>query len=125
MIIFLNNITWLSVYVYCCCIFNLIRQRDVHNRVMRNNPFITLRVFHKFAENCIRFQLPLLLNRTPIEILNKTSTHSEFEFKMYAKNYFINNFIIISFLTGKMRTNCLGPIKSFNCTEKNLWKKFV
>jgi len=72
--------------------FNIIRQRDFHNRVTRNSNFLSFRVNHKFAENCIRYQLPLLLNRTASNILDKTATHSEFGFKAYFKNFKLNQY---------------------------------
>jgi hypothetical protein len=72
--------------------FNVIKQRDSHQRHTRNTKFLNLRVNHRFAENCIRYQLPLLLNRTSIEILDKTATHSEFGFKTYIKNIMLSKY---------------------------------
>jgi len=72
--------------------FNIVRQQDIHNRSLRNNPFVNVRVHFKFAENCIRSKLPLLLNRTPLLILDKTTTHSYFGFKIYVKNFMLNSY---------------------------------
>ena len=72
--------------------FQIIRQRETHQRHTRNNAFLTHRVNHNFAENCIRYKLPKLLNDTPSIILDKVYTHSEPGFKLYLKNYFLNNY---------------------------------
>jgi hypothetical protein len=72
--------------------FQIVRQRDLHYVNTRNNNFISWRVHHKFAENCLRYQLPHLLNRTSTAILEKVTTHSEFGFKTYIKNTMLNNY---------------------------------
>jgi len=50
------------------------------------------RIRHKFAENSIRYRLPLLLNKTPTIILEKTVSHSEFGFKTYIKNSMLSKY---------------------------------
>ena len=72
--------------------FQIIRRQDVQNRPLRNNIFINPRTRYKFAEHCMRFQLPLLLNKTPSNIMDKIYTHSEFGFKTYVKNIMINKY---------------------------------
>lgn len=72
--------------------FKIIKQRDSHQRLTRNDKFLTNRVNHTFAENCARYNLPHLLNETSDDILDKISTHSELGFKLYIKNSFLNDY---------------------------------
>ena len=72
--------------------FSIVRQQDTHHRNLRNNNFKTLKVRSKIAENCVRYKLPLLLNKTSTAILDKIVTHSEYGFKTYVKYHFLSNY---------------------------------
>jgi len=58
----------------------------------RNIHFQIPAIRHKFAECCVRYKLPKLLNKNIHEILDKIDTHSEFGFSLYIKNHFINKY---------------------------------
>ena len=75
--------------------FSIIKQRDTHAINTRNTKFLTHRVKHKFAENCIRFQLYHLLNNINQTVIDKVNTHSEIAFKNIIKTYFLDNYQII------------------------------
>ena len=49
-------------------------------------------IAHRYEENCLRYQLPCILNCIISQITDKVHTHSEFRFSLYVKNYFINNY---------------------------------
>ena len=72
--------------------FKLTRQQDLHEHNTRNQLILVPRIFHKFAENCIRFFLPTLINENITNILEKVTTHSQKGFSMYVKFFFINNY---------------------------------
>ena len=70
----------------------IIQQQDTHSINTRHTGYLPHRVHHKFAENCIRFKLPIILNQTHTNILQKVYTHSEVGFKIYVKNCYLNNY---------------------------------
>ena len=57
----------------------------------RNRLYLTHKVKHKFAENSIRYQLPIIPNKTPNNVLDKLETHSNIGYKLYIKNWFGTN----------------------------------
>lgn len=70
--------------------FSLVRQQDIHTHNTRNQLALLIpRVSHRFAEHCIRFYLPNLLNENETCILDKVNTHSQNGFSMYIKIYLI------------------------------------
>ena len=72
--------------------FKIIKKRDSHQRLTRNDKFLTNRVNHAFAENCVRYNLPKLLNETSSDILDKIFTHSELGLKVCMKKCFLNDY---------------------------------
>lgn len=71
--------------------YNFLK-RNEHLYGTRNESFITPRTHHKFTENCVRYQLPYLLNQHENAILNKVDTHSEYGFSLYIKNINIQKY---------------------------------
>ena len=49
----------------------------------------TNRSIHCFADKCIRSQLPIVINNTPLRILQKIYTHSYKGFTNYVKHFII------------------------------------
>ena len=47
-------------------------------------------VKHQFSRKCIRYQLPIVINNTPLIILNKATTHSMTGFTEYIKIVLVN-----------------------------------
>ena len=61
---------------------------ELHDYNTRNKDRIHINATsHKFAENCIRNQIPIILNETPSIVLQKVYTHSYKGFVNYAKNF--------------------------------------
>lgn len=54
--------------------------------------FNTVRVKHKFAEKCIRYEIPFLLNHKPDLIISKLYTHSLNGLAFYFKKRCLNNY---------------------------------
>ena len=67
-------------------------QQNTHSHDTRNQYFIIPRTKNKFSENCIRYQLPLELNKNIKCIRDKVATHSEFGFAFYIKRYLISKY---------------------------------
>jgi len=63
-----------------------------HHYGTRNRLFEIPKISHKYAENCVRYQLACLLNQTDKTIFEIALNHSEFAFAMYIKKYLINNY---------------------------------
>ena len=70
---------------------NFMHQLE-HGYATRNNQYQIPRITHKYAENCLRYKLPTLINNGVTQILSKTVSHSEFGFSLYIKKYFLNNY---------------------------------
>ena len=49
-------------------------------------------VKHEFSRKCIRYQLPIVINNTPLIILNKATTHSMTGFTEYIKKFCISKY---------------------------------
>ena len=63
---------------------------ELHDYNTRNKHRIHVNpTSHKFAENCIRNQIPIILNETPPIVLQKVYTHSYKGFVNYAKNFIL------------------------------------
>lgn len=67
-------------------------QRLEHVYHTRGETYIRPLIHHKYAEYCLRYQLPILINQNIYPIVDKVQTHSEFGFSLYIKNYFINTY---------------------------------
>ena len=52
-------------------------------------------VKHEFSRKCIRNQLPIVINNTPLLILNKTITHSITVFTQYINKFCISKYIAV------------------------------
>ena len=50
------------------------------------------RTTHEYAKRCIRYDLPMVINKTPREILSKIDTHSLRGFAGYIKQYYMNSY---------------------------------
>ena len=69
------------------------RRHETHSYNTRNKENVHRnRVCHVFAEKCIRFSVPSLLNSTNENIINKINTHSYASFVKYAKYQFLDNY---------------------------------
>ena len=49
-------------------------------------------VKHEFSRKCIRYQLPIVINNTPLIILNKAITHSITGFTEYIQQFCISKY---------------------------------
>jgi len=67
-------------------------QKQQHSHNTRYQPFITPRSRYKFSEYNVRYQLPLELNKNIECIISKVTTHSEFGYCLYIKNYLLNQY---------------------------------
>ena len=73
--------------------FNLALNSDIHDYNTRGkNKLRNAHVKHEFACNCIRNQMPHLLNTTHLAILEKVLTHSLIGFGQYTKHYLIDKY---------------------------------
>ena len=66
---------------------------DMHNHATRTRHDIHLnKTYHEYAKNCIRINLPKIVNSTPIEILEKVDSHSLHGFSGYIKTKIIDSY---------------------------------
>ena len=65
-------------------------QQSIYNT--RNTNYIVPRTRLKASEFNLRYQLPIELNKNINTIKDKITTHSEFGFSLYIKNYFLDNY---------------------------------
>ncbi len=66
---------------------------NIHSHYTRNHDNLHIRrVNHEFAKQCIRFNIPLLINCTQPTIKDKLHTHSLQGFSKYVKNIYINQY---------------------------------
>ena len=73
----------------------LIHQQSLHSHNTRGQTFLTPRIYHVFAENCVRHQLPSLLNNAddlPADVLTSVYTYSEYGYTSYLKRHFIDQY---------------------------------
>ena len=63
---------------------------ELHDYNTRNKDRIHINpTSHKYAENCIRNQIPIILNEMPSIVLQEVYTHSYKGFVNYAKNFIL------------------------------------
>ena len=70
----------------------LIKKQAVHSHDTRGTQFAIQRVIHTFAEGCPRHQLPILLNDTEDDVLDKVDTHSENGLAFYVKKQILEKY---------------------------------
>ena len=76
---------------YFCGMFDSIYPTHNYATRLREQPIIA-RCNTVVAKNTIRYTLPGEISNTPINILDKISTHSFYGFSNYAKSYFISQY---------------------------------
>ena len=71
----------------------LKQNKSLHEHLTRSHLklYIT-RTNHRFAERCIRKSIPLLVNTTPMEIINKIPTHSLHNVGRRIKEYYLSSY---------------------------------
>ena len=80
--------------------FNFATNVTVHNYSTRGcHQIRKILVKHDFSRKCIRYSLPILINTTPIIILNKITSHSIKGFTTYIKRSCIEKYTILCQLT--------------------------
>ena len=78
------------------------RHTDIHrNNTRQINQYLTCRTRHVFAEKCLCFDIPHLINNSPSNIINKITTHSFYGFAFHIKLYLLNKYSDIC-----RHTNC-------------------
>jgi hypothetical protein len=70
----------------------LVHQAGTHEYNTRNNLYLLPRIYNKFSEACVRYQLPNLLNESVRNITEKVHTHSEQGFVIYVKKQLISRY---------------------------------
>ena len=74
---------------------------DVHHYDTRNkSQFQGIRTRTKFLEQSIRYTIPVIINTTSPNILQKIYTHCFQGYSLYIKNVFINSYNIECNLSG-------------------------
>ena len=72
------------------------QNQNIHRYNTRGSINIHLpKINHSFAKRCIRYSLPVILNRSPTYIFHKLFTHSLKGFSVYVKKDFIENYIFV------------------------------
>ena len=67
---------------------------DIHDHSTRKrDTFLIERIYHSFAEKCIRNSILHIVNGVPHAIKDKVSTHSFHGFSQYVKYFLIENYI--------------------------------
>ncbi len=70
-----------------------ITEADIHDHLTRaQNQLRTNKLNHEHARYSIRYQIPKVINSTPIEILTKINTHSLQGFSRYIKHTIIQSY---------------------------------
>ena len=65
---------------------------DIHDHSTRNrNIFLIERMYHSFAEKCIRNSILHIVDGVPRAVKDKVSTHSFHGFSQYVKHFLIGN----------------------------------
>ena len=73
--------------------FNILTQKEIHGRDTRHNQLVPSVVTRTvLQQNCLRNYLPGVINTTPLNVLDKVSTHSYKGFSNYAKLKLIENY---------------------------------
>ena len=67
----------------------IVKDNESNNYSTRNRNRLHIPITrHKFAENCIRFQIPLIINDINDNIVSKVNTHSMHGYSQYIKHFF-------------------------------------
>ena len=82
---FCYNFTKNLLADYFIFTFQIMHQQETHTFNTRNRLYLTHKVKHKFAENSIRYQLRITLNKTQSNLLEKLDTHSNINYYLYIK----------------------------------------
>ena len=81
----------------------------------------------KYADNTLRNHLPVLVNGTPLHILQKIRTHSIYGFSSSVKQYYLNMYRIDCSIHPKLL--CMSSIKSIyvlcKIEKDNHWNRYV
>ena len=73
--------------------YHVLTQEEIHGRDTRFNNLIPRNVTRTvIQQNCLRQYLPIILNSTNANILNKITTHSYNGFSNYARDRFIEEY---------------------------------
>ena len=71
------------------------KNRDVHNHNTRQTPHLHHGVTRTVsARNCVRYSLPVLIDNTPNDVLQRVLTHSIDGFASLAKSYALQKYEI-------------------------------
>jgi len=75
---------------------NLIFFHDIHTHNTRHkNTALVPKIKHEFARNCIRYDMPRIMNNTSLCIVNKITTHSLYGYGQYIKKGMIESYSVI------------------------------
>ena len=77
---------------YFLTTISLDPQNESHEHDTRQDLFILPRIKHKYCEFNLRYQLPIQLNKDITCITDKITTHSEYGYCKYIKNYLIDKY---------------------------------
>ncbi len=69
--------------------FHYNSETHQHNTCIQQNIHVG-RTAHEYAKKCIQYDLPMFVNNTPKEILDKIDTHSLRGFAGYIKRYYLS-----------------------------------
>ena len=71
----------------------LKQNKSFHEQLTRSHLKLHItRTNHRFAERCIRNSIPLLVNTTPMEIINKIPKHSLHNVATRIKEYYLSSY---------------------------------
>ena len=90
---------FLHVFDWLVSLLNLMLQRKLGNNInWLDLCYLSIhlpKINHSFAKCCIRYCLPIILNRSATYIFHKLFTHSLKGFSIYVKKDFIKNYIFV------------------------------
>ena len=76
-------------------------KHEVRSHDTRDKPKIyAYKVKHPFAQKCLRYSLPLLLNKVPEIVKEKLISHSTQGFAKYVKLYFLQSYQVTCTILG-------------------------
>ena len=70
--------------------FSLLQPVIYHHNIRQKRNYSVARVKHVFAQKCMRFCIPDILNKPSTIIADKIKTHSQKGFSVYFKCFFVN-----------------------------------
>ena len=88
-------------------LLNLNIMHADHHHFTRRIQYVVPRLYHKFAEYSVRYQIIMLLNKNERHILDKIETHSEYGFAQYIKHFTLEQYPIICQLSNCYVCNSL------------------